>query len=93
MEILGFSGSPRRAGNTDRLVRRVLAGAKRCQEVVDGMLKLKRKHRELAGMVDLPELVRRSLKVVEAEFAPLKVATGLQVQDEYLLPVTAIAGE
>lgn len=65
-----------------RRAQRVLAGAKRCQEVVDGMLKLKRKHRELAGMVDLPELVRRSLKVVEAEFAPLKVATGLQVQDD-----------
>jgi len=65
-----------------RRAQRVLSGAKRCQDVVDGLLKLKRKHRELAEFVELPELVRRSLRVVELEFSPLKVATRVTGQDD-----------
>lgn len=56
-----------------RRAQRVLAGSRRCQEVVDGMVKLKRKQREMVDLVDLEELVGRTIQTVESEFEQLKV--------------------
>jgi PAS domain S-box-containing protein len=65
-----------------RRAQRVLAGARRCQEVVDGLLKIKRKRREISQSVILEELVRGSLQSIQAEFEPLAVSTRLEVQDD-----------
>jgi signal transduction histidine kinase len=65
-----------------RRAQRVLAGAKRCQEVVDGLLKIKRKRREISKSVSLEELVRGSLQSILAEFDPLAISTKVEVQDD-----------
>jgi PAS domain S-box-containing protein len=65
--------------SAQRRAQRVLSGAKRCQEVVNGLLKLKRSNRVLVEKVDLPKLVQRSLKRVEERFQPLKVSNRLNV--------------
>ena len=54
-----------------RRARRVLAGARRCQEVVEGLLKLKRRRRDLSQAVTLEEMVRRTVRRMEAEFRGL----------------------
>jgi C4-dicarboxylate-specific signal transduction histidine kinase len=65
-----------------RRAQRVLAGAKRCQEVVDGLLKIKRKRTEISKPVCLEELVRGSLQSIQVEFDPLAPSIKLEVQDD-----------
>jgi PAS domain S-box-containing protein len=69
-----------------RRAQRVLSGAQRCREVVDGLLKLKRKRRDMAGKVELEQLVRKVARRVESEFPEPRVNLKLRIQDP--IPVT-----
>lgn len=72
-----------------RRAQRVLAGARRCQEVVDGLLKLKRKRRELSKTVSLEEPLRRAVRRLETEFSVGRLTTRVQVED----PVPRVCGD
>ena len=72
-----------------RRAGRVLAGARRCQEVVDGLLKLKRRRRGLAGPVALEDVVRRVARKLEDEIAEQGASLKVQVVD----PVPDVAGD
>jgi signal transduction histidine kinase len=71
-----------------RRAQRVLSGARRCREVVDGLLKLKRKRRDMAGKVEMERLVRGVARRVEGEFPEQRVSLKLRIQD----PVPVIEG-
>jgi two-component system NtrC family sensor kinase len=64
-----------------RRAERVLAGARRCQDVVDGLLRLRLKHRELESEVELEPVVRRALDSVAAELASIKPHVELRVEE------------
>jgi PAS domain S-box-containing protein len=56
-----------------RRTQRVLAGAYRCQEVVDGMFKLHLKWKNWDQDVDLLEVLQNCVKIIETEFERPKV--------------------
>jgi PAS domain S-box-containing protein len=56
-----------------RRAERVLGGARRCQEVVDGLLRLRVRHRELNQEVDLEEVVRAAVRRVSSELEDLRI--------------------
>jgi C4-dicarboxylate-specific signal transduction histidine kinase len=62
-----------------RRAQRVLSGARRCQEVVDGLVKLVRKHREVGDTVQLEEVVRRVARRIEGEYGERQVVPKLVV--------------
>lgn len=72
-----------------RRAGRVLAGARRCQEVVDGLLKLKRKRRRLAGPVALEDVVRRVARKLEGELVEQGASLKVRVVD----PVPDVTGD
>jgi PAS domain S-box-containing protein len=55
------------SGSAHRRAERVLAGARRCQEVVDGMLRLRLKHKDLEEQLDLETIIQRSVKAAQVE--------------------------
>jgi len=65
-------------GAAHRRAERVLAGARRCQEVVDGMLRVRLKHREPEEGVDLEGVVDRAVHAVRAEFAQQNVTVDIR---------------
>lgn len=68
-----------------RRAERVLAGARRCQEVVDGLLRLRVRRRELTQEVSLEQVVDRALRSVTAEFDALKITTEVSYPSESFL--------
>lgn len=72
-----------------RRAGRVLSGARRCQEVVDGLLKLKRRGRGLSEPVVLEDVVRRAARLIEGEVADQRLLLKVQVVD----PVPAMTGD
>jgi C4-dicarboxylate-specific signal transduction histidine kinase len=65
-------------GAAHRRAERVLAGARRSQEVVDGMLRVRLKHREPEEGVDLEGVVDRAVHAVRAEFAQQNVTVDIR---------------
>jgi PAS domain S-box-containing protein len=56
------------SGSAHRRAERVLAGARRCQEVVDGMLRTRLMHKDLEEQIDLEAIIQRSVKAAQVEF-------------------------
>ncbi len=61
-----------------RRTERVFTGARRCQEVVDSLLRLKLMPQDAGKKVELPELLDHCVKTVAREFPRLKVQHSLK---------------
>jgi C4-dicarboxylate-specific signal transduction histidine kinase len=65
-----------------RRAERVLAGARRCQDVVDGLLRLRIKRKEVQEIVELEPLVRGVVRLLAGEFPSPQAQ--LELPDEVL---------
>jgi PAS domain S-box-containing protein len=77
------------SGAARQRTKRVIAGARRCQEVVESLLRLQLKQRQVRQEVDLEGVIRRCIKWAREEFSTVKAVVNFKAAEG----VPAIKGD